>query len=55
MYYNQNYNAYPQSYPNSIYGNSFNSPIQPQVRSEIVKVTNGRLYNSVMRKIDEIE
>ena len=100
MYYNQNYNAYPQSYPNSIYGNSFNSPMQPQVRSEIVKVngnapvvqatplevsgttdflkaaegknsvkvfdvidelmdvikvTNGRLYNSVMRKIDEIE
>lgn len=84
MYYNQNYNAYPQGYPNSIYGNSFNSPMQPQIRSEIVKVngengarayqlapnssallldelmdvikvTNGRLYNSVMRKIDEIE
>ena len=84
MYYNQNYNAYPQGYPNSIYGGSFNSPMQPQVRSEIVKVngengarayqlapnssallldelmdvikvTNERLYNSVMRKIDEIE
>ena len=115
MYYNQNYNAYPQSYPNSVYGNSFNSPMQPQVRSEIVKVngengarayqlapnssallldesapivwlvqsdgagyktitpysitpyqaeptintkgkvTNERLYNSVMRKTDEIE
>ena len=38
MYYNQNYNAYPQSYPNGIYGSSFNSQIQPQVRSEIVKV-----------------
>ena len=38
MYYNQNYNSYPQSYPNSIYGNSFNSPMQPQIRSEIVKV-----------------
>lgn len=38
MYYNQNYNAYPQGYPNSIYGNSFNSPMQPQIRSEIVKV-----------------
>ena len=55
MYYNQNYNAYPQGYPNGIYGNSFNPPMQPQVRSEIVKVTNERLYNSVMRKIDEIE
>ena len=84
MYYNQNYNAYPQSYPNGIYGSSFNPPMQPQVRSEIVKVNgeNGarayqlapnssallldisihalvkratRLYNSVMRKIDEIE
>ena len=84
MYYNQNYNAYPQGYPNSVYGNSFNSPMQPQIRSEIVKVngengarayqlapnsstllldelmdvikvTNVRLYNSVMRKIDEIE
>ena len=84
MYYNQSYNAYPQGYPNSIYGNSLNSPMQPQIRSEIVKVngengarayqlapnssallldelmdvikvTNGRLYNSVMRKIDEIE
>ena len=115
MYYNQNYNAYPQGYPNSIYGSSFNSPMQPQVRSEIVKVngengarayqlapnssalllnesspivwlvqsdgagyktitpysitpyqteptintkgkvTNERLYNSVMRKIDKIE
>ena len=38
MYYNQNYNAYPQGYPNSVYGNSFNSPMQPQIRSEIVKV-----------------
>ena len=38
MYYNQNYNAYPQGYPNSIYGSSFNSPMQPQIRSEIVKV-----------------
>ena len=38
MYYNQSYNAYPQSYPNSIYGNSLNSPMQPQIRSEIVKV-----------------
>ena len=38
MYYNQNYNAYPQGYPNSIYGNSFNPQMQPQVRSEIVKV-----------------
>ena len=38
MYYNQNYNAYPQGYPNGIYGSSFNSPMQPQVRSEIVKV-----------------
>ena len=115
MYYNQNYNSYPQGYPNSIYCNSFNSPMQPQIRSEIVKVngengarayqlapnsssllldesapivwlvqsdgagyrtitpyiitpyqaeptintkdkvTNERLYNSVMRKIDEIE
>lgn len=40
MYYNQNYNAYPQGYPNSIYGNSFNSqcnfnsPMQPQIRSD---------------------
>ena len=38
MYYNQNYNAYPQGYPNSRYGSSFNSPMQPQIRSEIVKV-----------------
>ena len=55
MYYNQNYNAYPHSYHNGIYGSSFNSPMQPQIRSGIVKVTNERLYNSVMRKIDEIE
>ena len=50
MYYNQNYNSYPQSYPNSIYGSSFNSPMQPQVRSEIAKVNgeNGaRAYQQI--------
>ena len=42
MYYNQNHNAYPQVYPNSIYGNSFNSQMQPQIRSEIVKVNGAQ-------------